>query len=280
MIKKVEVSKKQTQADQSSVSPKFSGSDLNNILDEIRDYWNGFDHYEGLASHPVGTKGFYEELEAYRYERFKYLPRVVDYAAYEGKRLLEIGCSVGIDLIQFARHGADVTGVDLAEKPLAMARQNFSLNGVAGEFLTMNGENLQFDADSFDVVYVCGVIHYTNDTEGMIREAYRVLKPGGEAIFMTLNRFSWLTLISRLSGIRLEHGRSPVCKSFSIGEFRRILSYFSRVEVSIDQFPARSRLQSGLKGRAYNTLFVGAFNLIPKPMVRPFGAHLIAKAIK
>ena len=271
---------KQTKADQSSASSTASGLDPNDILDEIRDYWNRFDHYEGLASHVVGTKDFYEDLEAYRYERKPYLPRVLDFGAYEGKRLLEIGCSVGIDLIQFARHGADVTGVDLAEKPLAMAEQNFSLNGVGGEFLTMNGEDLQFDADSFDVVYANGVLHYTNDTQGMIREAYRVLKPGGEAIFMTLNRFSWLTLISRLSGIRLEHGRSPVCKSYSIGEFRRILSCFSRVEVSIDQFPARSRLQSGLKGRAYNTLFVGAFNLIPKPMVRPFGAHLIAKAIK
>jgi SAM-dependent methyltransferase len=251
-----------------------------NTLDAIKAYWNKHIHDLQIARHPAGTSGFFEELEVYRFGKLEYLPRVVDFAAYDRKQLLEVGCGIGTDLVRFAKHGASVTGVDLAEVAVGLARKNFELHSVSGDIQTMDGEHLRFADQSFDMVYAHGVLQYTNDPAGMIREIHRVLKPGGEAILMVYNRYSWLNLLSKLCGVELEHQDAPVLRKYSIRDFRRMLSVFSRVEIIPERFPVRTRLHSGLKAKLYNTFFVDAFNLIPRGFVRPFGWHLMAKALR
>jgi hypothetical protein len=59
-----------------------------------------------------------------------------------------------------------------------------------------------------------------------------------------------------------------------------MLAAFQRVDIIPERFPVRTRIHSGLKARLYNTLFVDAFNLLPKAMVRPLGWHLMAKAVR
>ena len=97
---------------------------------------------------------------------------------------------------------------------------------------------------------------------------------------MVYNRYSWLYLMSKLFGAKLEHEDAPAFKTFSIGQFRRMLRRFSRVEIIPERFPVKTRLHHGPKAWVYNTCFVGTFNLIPRALVRPFGWHIMAKAIK
>jgi SAM-dependent methyltransferase len=255
-------------------------SDSKDIMKAIRTYWNTHIHDLEITQHPVGTRAFFEELEAYRFEKLAYLPRVVGFTAYRGKRLLEIGCGIGIDLVRFAKHGAIVTGIDLADESIRLARENFTLYGLHGDLRIMNGEHLQFNDGSFDVVYAHGVLQYTNDPERMIHEIYRVLRPGGEAILMVYNRYSWLNLLSKLFGVKLEHEDAPVLRKYSIPEFRKMLSDFSQVEIIPERFPVKTRLHLGIKAIVYNAVFVSAFNWIPRRIVRPLGWHLMAKAIR
>ena len=250
-------------------------------IDAIRAFWEEYVYDDvKVAQQRVDTKDFFDELEVYRSERLEYLPRIVDFAAYKGKRVLEIGCRIGIDLTRFARHGAVVTGIDLLDSCVESARKNFALHGLTGDLRTMNGEQLEFDDESFDMVYAHGVVQYTEDPERMIREVRRVLTPGGEAILMVYNQYSWLNVLSSVSGKNLEHEDSPVFEKYSIRKFRRALSDFSQVEIFPERFPVRTRLHSGLKARLYYGIFVGLFNLIPRPIVRPFGSHIMAKAIR
>jgi 2-polyprenyl-3-methyl-5-hydroxy-6-metoxy-1,4-benzoquinol methylase len=249
-------------------------------IEAIRAYWNEHIHDLQIARHPVGRKEFFDEIEAYRFDKLEYLPRVVGYSSCAGKRLLEVGCGIGIDLVRFAKHGAIVTGIDLAETAIGLAKKNMELHGVVGDLQLMNGENLQFGAESFDVVFAHGVLQYTPDPKGMSREIHRVLKPGGLAILMVYNRYSWLNLLALLFGVKLEYADAPAFKKYSISEFKQLLTPFSRVELIPERFPVRSRLHKGLKAEMYNRFFVDAFNLIPRAMVRPFGWHLMAKAIK
>ena len=114
-------------------------------LEEIRAYWNEHIHDLAIARHPAGSREFFDELEAYRFEKLDYLPRVVDFTAYEGQALLEVGCGVGTDLLRFGRNGAVVTGIDLAEVSIDLARKNFESHGVSGDLRMMNGEKLEFD---------------------------------------------------------------------------------------------------------------------------------------
>jgi SAM-dependent methyltransferase len=257
------------------------GLDRNDdLIDAIRRYWNGRIHDLEIARHPVGSREFFKELAAYRYEKLDYLPRVVDFSGYRGKKLLEIGCGVGLDLARFAQGGALVTGVDLAEVAIKLAKKNFVFKKVTGDLQVMNGERLEFADQSFDVVYAHGVLQYTADIRTMLREIRRVLKPEGEAILMVYNRYSWLNGMSKLFGVKLEHEDAPVLNTFSIPLFRKLLSTFSRVEIIPERFPVPTRLHHGIKAVVYNVVFVSAFNLLPKAVVRPFGWHLVAKAIK
>jgi 2-polyprenyl-3-methyl-5-hydroxy-6-metoxy-1,4-benzoquinol methylase len=264
---------------QVEVSAARRGSN-GDLTDAIRRYWNERIHDLEIARHPVGSKEFFEELAAYRYEKLDYLPRVVDFAGYRDKKLLEIGCGVGLDLVRFAQGGAIVTGVDLAEVSIDLAKKNFGFQGVTGNLELMDGERLQFATGSFDVVYAHGVLQYTANIQTMIEEIRRILKPGGETILMVYNRYSWLNFMSKLFGVKLEHEDAPVLNTFSIPQFRKMLSGFSRVEIIPERFPVPTRLHHGIKAAVYNGVFVSAFHLFPKPMVRPLGWHLMAKAIK
>ena len=172
--------------------------------------------------------------------------------------------------------GAIVTGVDLADSSIALARKNFEQQGLQGEFHEADGERLPFPDHSFDLVYAHGVVQYTPDSRALVEECRRVLKPGGEAIFQVYNRVSWLNALSKLMKVPLEHEDAPVLKKFSIGEFRALLSGFTSVRIEEERFPVKSRLHKGWKGLAFNTFFVGTFNALPRSLVRRFGWHLLA----
>lgn len=251
------------------------------MIEQIRSYWNHRIHDLEMTDQPVGTKAFFEDLDEYRFDKLHYLPQVVDFSGYRGQRLLEVGCGIGTDLVRFAKGGARVTGIDLAQTAIDLARKNFELNGVQAEELRVaNGEALPFADASFDVVYGHGVIQYTADAPQLIRECYRVLKPGGTGIFMVYNRVSWLNALSKVMKVALEHEDAPVLKKYSIGEFKALLAPFAEVRIVPERFPVKSRLHKGWKGVAFNTMFVGTFNALPRAWVRPLGWHLMGIAKK
>jgi SAM-dependent methyltransferase len=250
------------------------------LLEDIRRYWNERIHDLAVAKHPVGTPGFFEDLDEYRFDKLRYLPRLVDFNGYAGRELLEVGCGAGIDLARFARGGARVTGVDLSKTAADLASANLRQRGLPGAVRVMDGERLDFPDARFDVVYAHGVLQYTADPRRMAREVRRVLRPGGEAIFMVYNRISWLPLMRRLCGVSLEHEDAPVLRTFSPAEFRELLSDFPRARLVTERFPVKTRLHGGWKAFLYNALFVGGFNALPKALVRPFGWHIMAFARK
>ena len=247
------------------------------MIDAIQRYWNERIHDLEMTGAPVGTKQFFDDLDDYRFDKLHYLPVLVDFSSFRDRRLLEVGCGIGTDLVRFARGGAQVTGIDLSHTAIDLARKNFALHHLTAEELRVaNGEQLPYADATFDVVYGHGVIQYTADPARLIRECHRVLKPGGTGIFMVYNRVSWLNALSKVMKVALEHEDAPVLKKFSIGEFRELLKPFDKVAIIPERFPVKSRLHKGWKGVAFNTIFVGTFNALPRSWVRPLGWHLMA----
>ena len=248
---------------------------------DVAAYWNTRIHDLEMTTHAVGTREFFDDLDDYRFDKLRYLPLLVDFNGFAGKRVLEIGCGIGTDLVRFARGGARVTGVDLAQTSIDLARKNFELHGLHAEDLRVaDGAALPFDRASFDVVYCHGVLQYAADAPAIIAEAHRVLRPDGLAIFMVYNRVSWLNALSKVMKVPLEHEDAPVLKKYSIAEYRALLAPFARVRIVPERFPVRSRLHGGWKGVAFNTFFVGTFNALPRAWVRPLGWHLMAFCTK
>ena len=252
----------------------------NNLLSSIATYWEEHIHDLGITTDSVGTPEFFRQLDQYRYEKLKYLPRLVNFSSYQGKNVLEVGCGVGIDLVRFASGGANATGIDLSKTAINLARKNITQSGQNADLWVMNGECMQFRDNMFDVVYAHGVLQYTADTAKMIAEIYRVLKPGGEAIMMVYNKHSWLNLMRNLTNVPLEHEDAPVLKKFSASELKQLLHTFQDYRIIPERFPVKTKLHSGWKAHLFNEVFVRVFNLMPKPWVRPFGWHLMVFAVK
>lgn len=253
---------------------------LSPLKADIREYWNTHIHDLSVARHPVGTKGFFKELDDYRFEKLDYLPKVVDFSGYRGKKVLEVGCGIAIDLLRFAREGARVTGVDLSQTAIDLAKKNFAQTSQRGDFRVMDGEHLQFEDNQFDMVYAHGVLQYTANPVQMLNEIKRVLKPGGHAILMVYNRLSWLNMLRKVTNVALEHEDAPVLRKFSIGELKKMLRIFPRARLVVERFPVKTRLHKGMKAVVYNSFFVGTFNALPRAMVRRFGWHIMAFAEK
>ena len=244
--------------------------------DAIRRYWNERIHDLEMTKHPVGTREFFADLDDYRFDKLRYLPELVDFGGFRGQRLLEVGCGIGTDLARFAAGGAVVTGVDLSQTAIDLAMKNFAGLGLTGDLRVGDGEALPFPDASFDVVYGHGVLQYAARPERIIAELHRVLTPGGRGIFMVYNRISWLNALSKVMKVPLEHEDAPVLVKYSKSEFRALLAPFADTRIVAERFPVRSRLHGGWKGLAFNGLFVGTFNALPRAWVRSLGWHLMA----
>ena len=243
---------------------------------KIRNYWNERIHDLEMTDHPIGSRGFFADLDEYRFDKLRYLPQVVSFEGHRNERLLEVGCGIGTDLVRFAKGGARVTGIDLAEKSIELARQNFIHAGLVDGLRVADGAAMPFDDEEFDVVYAHAVLQYAADPNRIVGECRRVLRPGGTAVFMVYNRHSWLHALSKVMKVELEHADAPVLRLFSTREYQRLLDTFREVRIVPERFPVASRLHGGWKGALYNGLFVGTFNLLPRPVVRPLGWHLMA----
>ena len=208
--------------------------------------------------HELGTREFFEAIERHRYQVYApWMPETMGFNKFPGAKLLEIGCGMGSDLVQFARGGAYCTGVDLTPRSVEITRHRFVLYGLEGDFVLSDGERLPFASESFDVVYSNGVLHHTPDTAGAIREVHRVLRKDGTAKVMLYYRDSlnyWLEIVLRrgILGADFLRGRSaedimsrvvehsenearPLVKVYSTKQTRDLFSQFAEVKIEVEQ---------------------------------------------
>jgi len=215
---------------------------------KVQEYWNEHPCGTQFTDLEWGSREFYQAVEQDRYQRQPFMSEAVGFDRYAQRDLLEIGCGLGTDLFQFARAGARVTGLDLTPQSVSLARHRFETEGVAGNFLAGDAENLPFPDEQFDVVYSFGVLHHTPDTQRAFSEVRRVLRPGGEAVVMLYHSRSShyyigypLTMLSRLRNgdglmgrseyFRVYDGESnPLGKAYTRRQMRKFLGRFEIVE--------------------------------------------------
>jgi ubiquinone/menaquinone biosynthesis C-methylase UbiE len=189
------------------------GTTATEIKRRTREQWGndpcGAIHGDGYS---VGTREFFDSVEAHRYREYApWMPEVMEFDGFAGRELLEVGCGMGSDLLQFARGGARVTGLDYTPRSVDITRRRFEVYGVPGRFTIGDAESLPFPDGSFDVVYSNGVLHHTPDTQRAIDEVHRVLRPGGVAKVMLYHRsslFYWVSMILKHGILRGELARS------------------------------------------------------------------------
>lgn len=158
----------------------------------VKTYWEREACGEIHADAPEGEPEFYDQVERRRDELEPHIARFADFEGARGLRVLEIGVGLGTDFIRFARAGAEATGVDLTERAIGLVRRRLELEGLSADLRVADAEQLPFEDGAFDRVYSWGVLHHTPDTEQAVREAIRVLRPGGDLCVMLYARHSWV----------------------------------------------------------------------------------------
>ena len=106
-----------------------------------------------------------------------------------GKKVIDIGCGGGLLSEGMARRGATVTGIDLGEAPLAVARLHAEKSGVEVEYLQVLAEEIaEQRAGEYDAVTCLEMLEHVPDPASVIRACAKLVKPGGQVFFSTINR--------------------------------------------------------------------------------------------
>jgi SAM-dependent methyltransferase len=205
-------------------------------VESVKDFWETHVNNEYYTEEERASEAYLSEIEDRRYGWHYHLREL--FAQLEGSRgrLLEVGCGIGVDSIQLARCGFDVTAVDLTESAIEVARESARRRGVSIDFRVGNAEGLDFADESFDAVYSFGVLHHTPDIERAVAEVHRVLRPGGKAYVMLYHRWSLVNLAHRLLRLPYESPRGrkdqcPVVYTFSRPGVKRLFHEFAHVSV-------------------------------------------------
>ena len=165
----------------------------------VREYWNRRPCNLRHSPAPVGTREYFDQVEQRKYFVEPHIPGFAEFPRWSGRRVLEIGCGLGTDTINFARAGAQVTAVDLSDRSLELARQRAQVFGVADRvhFVAADAERLsQFVApEPYDLVYSFGVIHHSPHPDRILREIRTHFVNAASTLkVMVYHRWSWKVL--------------------------------------------------------------------------------------
>ena len=165
-------------------------------IDQIRNYWNARPCNIRHSPLPVGSVDYFDAVELRKYCVEPHILDFANFSLWKNKKVLEIGCGIGTDTINFARNGADVTAVDLSDKSLEVAKQRARVFGKNVRFFQANAEELVKDVpvEPYDLIYSFGVIHHTAKPEEILKQITRYTKPGTTIKIMVYNRLSWKVL--------------------------------------------------------------------------------------
>jgi ubiquinone/menaquinone biosynthesis C-methylase UbiE len=260
-----------------------------NLKEEVRHFWN---------SDPCGTR-YLEGQEDFsthsrnRYLLEAYIPEFAQFASARGLRILEIGVGMGADYVEWLKAGAAATGIDLSSRSLEKARRRCLQAGYPPDLRLGDAEHLLFPDDTFDVVYSYGVMHHSPDTAQCLREAWRVLKPGGQIRVMLYHHPS-------LTGIMLwlrygllwgwsirravyDHLESPGTKTFTQNEVQSMMTGFENVAMQ-QVFSPGDLLLIRPSRRFQSPAYRLVWKLFPRAIVRKFcrslGLFLLVSAQK
>jgi 2-polyprenyl-3-methyl-5-hydroxy-6-metoxy-1,4-benzoquinol methylase len=175
-------------------------------MERVRAYWDARPCNVRHSPKAVGTREYFDEVEKRKYRVEPHIPAFAEFARWSGKKVLEIGCGIGTDTINFARAGAEVTAVDLSPKSMAIAQaraQAFDLSRRI-RFHCADAEDLSctVPVEPYDLIYAFGVIHHSARPERILAQLRAYSKPDGTLKLMVYHRYSWKVL-----GIVLGSGR-------------------------------------------------------------------------
>jgi len=168
------------------------------MIEKVQEYWNNRPCNIKHSTKEIGTLEYFEEVRARKYFVEPHIPSFAQHGQWENKKVLEIGCGIGTDTIEFARAGATVTAVDLSEKSLEIARKRAEVYGLSNKitFYQANAEELDktVPVEPYDLIYSFGVLHHTPNTLKALQCLNKYTHKDTIIKLMLYYRYSWKVL--------------------------------------------------------------------------------------
>lgn len=265
-------------------------------IKKVQDFWDKRPCNLRHSPSKVGTKKYFDEVEKRKYFVEPHISKFAQFSKWKGKKVLEIGCGIGTDTINFARAGAQVTAVELSKKSLDLAKKRAKTYRLEKrvKFYLANAEQLSnlVPIQSYDLIYSFGVIHHTPHPDKVIGEIKKYTHKKTIIKIMVYHRYAWKVLwillkfgkssfwnLDRLiAGYSEAATGSPITYVYSKRQAENLLNGFKVFEISIDHiFPYRIP-----EYKKYKYKKVWYFNYLPKVIFRwletHFGWHLMLTA--
>jgi 2-polyprenyl-3-methyl-5-hydroxy-6-metoxy-1,4-benzoquinol methylase len=270
----------------------FSGK----TIDDVKSYWNNRPCNIKHSNKEIGTKEYFDEVEWRKYFVEPHIPLFAEFDKWKGKSVLEIGCGIGTDTINFARAGAEVTACDLSVESIELAKKRAVVYGLQDKitFYNVNAEHLSdvVPIKKYDLVYSFGVIHHTPNPENVIEQIKLYISEKSVFKIMVYNRASWKVLwmhltygkcrFWKLDEIIAENSEAqtgcPVTYSYTKKTIKRLLSGLKTTNIFCEHIFSYSIPQ--YKEYVYKKVWY--FRIMPKALFRllerAVGWHLCAEA--
>ena len=167
-------------------------------IEAVRDFWNRRPCNIRHSEKPVGTREYFDEVEARKHFVEPHIPRFAAFKRWKGKRVLEVGCGLGTATVNFARQGADVVAIDVSEASLELAKERAKVYDLEGNIKFYAGDAEQLDqflpAQKFDLIYSFGVIHHSPNPEKILEQLKPYCHKGTTLKLMIYHRYAWKVL--------------------------------------------------------------------------------------
>lgn len=226
-----------------------------------------------------GTREWYEEIDRRFFSDYaswfaqapgeRPYSGLIPFDQLRGKRVLEIGCGSGAHARLLAESGCDLTCIDITERGVETTKRRLEVYGLRADVRRMDAERMEFADESFDFVWSWGVIHHSSDTDRVIGEIARVLRPGGETRLMVYHLHSLVAVYATLAGVATGSVfRMP---------YRDMLGSF--VDGAIARFYTQREFADRLRphfGEVTTAAFGQKNELIPLPGIGPLADFKIA----
>jgi SAM-dependent methyltransferase len=250
-------------------------------IDDVRQFWNSRPCNLRHSRAAVGTRQYFDEVEARKYMVEPHIPGFAQFERWRGKKVLEIGCGMGTDSINFARAGADVTVIDVSQESLDLCKRRFAEFGLTAKFYLGSAEQIDeiVPVEQYDLVYSFGVIHHTPNPERVMEKIKLYMGATSELRMMLYSTWCWKTLwiltrygkgqfwkAGKLIATHAEaQSGCPVAYTYSFADLRDgLLKDFSITSLRKDHiFPYK--IDKYVK---YEYEFVWYFRYLPKAMFR------------
>ena len=215
---------------------------MKNSINEVKDFWNNRPCNVRHSSKTQGTKEYFDEVEKKKFFVEPHIKSFSHFNEWNGKKVLEIGCGLATAGINFARYGAEYTGVELSADSLALAKKRFDVYNQYGNFYEGNAEELTnfLPEDKYHLIYSWGVLHHTPHPEKAMAEISKYLAKDGVFKLMLYASESWKNYMIRigLDQPEAQYG-CPVAYTYTEEEIYDLLGdHFEVVSIERDHiFP-------------------------------------------